>query len=141
MASSNQNHEYYCGTPNPCPLGASRNYAGVHEVLEGLRVRVEGDRESWHVPTSGRLVGSLDFQPLPPCMVDVCNASGGPDTEIQNSNIPVVIISAGETIASLSCCGWPTASNLGVRASSANGEFFCMISSPLLLLYNKRSKC
>lgn len=54
----------------------NRTYPGLRATLEGLLVRSEGDSGPWRPPAEGRLTGSVDFQPLPPCMASMCNDSG-----------------------------------------------------------------
>ncbi|CAM9136844.1 unnamed protein product, partial [Hapterophycus canaliculatus] len=55
---------------------SARTYPDQRATLEGLLVRSEGDIEPWRLPAEGRLTGSVDFQPLPPCVANMCNVSG-----------------------------------------------------------------
>lgn len=49
----------------------------MRQKMEGLAVRSDGDNERWLPPSRGHVSGHLDFQPMPPCMADMCNATGG----------------------------------------------------------------
>ncbi|CAM9287598.1 unnamed protein product, partial [Pylaiella littoralis] len=54
----------------------ARTWPDQRAAMEDLLLRTDGDREPWRLPPAGRLAGSVDFQPLPPCAAIMCNASG-----------------------------------------------------------------
>lgn len=57
-------------------ISLDRTYPDVRLIVEGLRVQGDGGGEPWYPPATGRLAGTIDFKPLPPCMIDICNSSG-----------------------------------------------------------------
>lgn len=58
------------------PFWATRTWSDLRTTMEDLLVRPPGDSEPWRLPPTGRMSGAVDFQPLPPCMANMCNASG-----------------------------------------------------------------
>ena len=54
----------------------TRRWSDLQSTVEDLLVRSPGDGERWRLPTTGILSGVVDYQPLPPCMANMCNASG-----------------------------------------------------------------
>lgn len=58
-------------------FSSCRAYEELQPTLEAFVICNSGGNSTpWWSPNSELLVGEMDFQPLPPSMVNMCNASG-----------------------------------------------------------------